>query len=106
MEESALDLNELFSVDKEGAYTILHFKKTVNKLMIYDPGLYHTAICKSDLCEIDKRDGKLYYRGVNVKEKIKEDFLDVAYEIIFGTTGKQKEQFKKAVQVHFQLLSE
>lgn len=101
-----IDLNEIFSVDIDGEYTVLHFKKAVNKLMIYDPGLYHTAVCKSELCKIDKGNGKLYYRGVSAEEKIGEDFLDVAYGIIFGETDDKKTRFKIAVQSYFQLLPE
>ena len=101
-----IDLNEIFSVDTDGEYTVLHFRKAVSKLMVYDPGLYHTAICKSRLSKIDKRDGKLYYRGTNVEEKLGQDFLDVAYEIIFGETDDKKERFKKAVFSYFQLFPE
>jgi citrate synthase len=101
-----IDFNEIFSVDTDGGYTILYFKKSVNKLMIYDRGLYHTAICKSRLSKIDKHDGKLYYRGINVEEKLGEDFLDVAYEIIFGEIHDKKERFKKAVFSYFQLFPE
>lgn len=86
---TSMDLNEIFSVNEEGEYTILHFKKTVDKLMIYDPGLYHTAICKSALCKIDKEDGKLYYRGKSVEELLELDFLDVAYLLIFGENNKK-----------------
>lgn len=101
-----IDLHEIFSVDTDGEYTLLHFKKPVNKLIIYDPGLYHTAICKSKLCKIDKRDGKLYYRGSNVEEKLDKDFLDIAYQIIFGEGEEKKLAFKEAVHRHFLLLPE
>lgn len=100
-----IDLNKMFSIDSEEGYTILHYKGTMNKLMIYDPGLYHTAICKSRLCKIDKRDGKLYYRGISVEEKLEGDFLDVAHEIIFGN-DKNKDRFKESVESYFQLLPE
>lgn len=101
-----IDLNEIFSVEKEGEYTVLHFKNAVNKLMIYDPGLYHTAHCKSALCKIDKEDGKLYYRGISVEKLLNEDFLDIAYFIIFGENEQRKGDFKKAVHNNFRLLDE
>ena len=100
-----IDLNQIFSVSKDGEYTILHYKKPVNKLIVYDPGLYHTAICKSKLCKIDKKDGKLYYRGISVEEKLERDFLDVAQEILFGTL-KHNNDFKKFIGIHFKLLPE
>lgn len=104
--DNLISVNDLFSAEMDGEYTILHFKKQADKLIIYDPGLYHTATCKSQLCEIDKADGKLYYRGVNVQEKIEEDFLDVAYEIIFGEVDEKKEGFLRSVDSSFQLFPE
>lgn len=101
-----LDLNELFNTYPDGAYTILEFKKPNNPIIIYDPGLYHTAICKSALCRIDKRDGKLYYRGVSAEKKVGQDYLDVAFEIIFNTTEDEKGRFKALVSKHFQLYEE
>src|SRR5207244_2938135 len=77
-----------------------------NNLIIYDPGLYHTAICKSALCRIDKEDGKLYYRGISAEEKINDDFLDAAFEIIFDTNEEDKKRFKEMVSQHFQLYDE
>jgi citrate synthase len=101
-----LDLNEIFSTRQDGKYVVLEFKKPNNNLVIYDPGLYHTAICKSALCRIDKEDGKLYYRGISAEEKIDEDFLDVAFEIIFNTNEEDKKRFKEMVCTHFQLYNE
>lgn len=100
------NVDELFSIDSEGEYILLHFKKPVNKVIIYDPGLYHTAICKSKLSRVDKQDGKLYYRGIPVEEKIRGDFLDVAGEIIFGNKSKKIPKFKESVQAYFRLLPE
>lgn len=102
----AVDLNEVFTIDSDAEYTILQFKNPAAKLMIYDPGLYHTAICKSSISTIDKQDGKLYYRGIGVEEKIKEDFVDVAFEIIFGEDNHAKTRFKEKIRTHFQLLPE
>lgn len=101
-----MDLNELFSVGKEGDYTLLQFKKPINKVIIYDPGLYHTAICKSYLSKVDTSDGKLYYRGELAENKIGEDFLDVAGQIIFGEAKEKKARYKEAVENHFELLPE
>lgn len=103
---ATLDLNDLFTARPDGKYTILEFKKPNNNIIIYDPGLYHTAICKSALCRIDKDDGKLYYRGVSAEEKIESDFLDVAFEIIFNTSERDKTRFKEMVSHHFKLYDE
>lgn len=100
-----IDLNDIFYTDRDGEHTILYYKQPNNKLIVYDPGLYHTAICKSSLCKIDKKDGKLYYRGISVEERLDNDFLDIAYEIVFVGT-KDKKKFKKEVESHFQLLPE
>jgi len=101
-----LDLNDVFSLQPDGNYVILEFKQPHNNLIIYDPGLYHTAICKSALCRIDKGDGKLYYRGVSAEEKIHEDFLDVAFEIIFNTTDEDRKRFRVSAETHFVLYDE
>lgn len=100
------DLKDIFSVDTEGEYSVLHFKNPVNKLMIYDPGLYHTAICKSALCKIDKQDGRLYYRGIAVEKLLDTDYLDTAYFIIFGENEDRKNDFIQAVKKGFCLLEE
>lgn len=102
-----IDLEEIFSVEKDGEDTILHFRNNPSNLIIYDPGLYHTAICKSSISKVDKRDGMLYYRGVKAIDKLCLDFLDVAYEVIFGNDdNKKRNQFKEAVHLHFKLLPE
>jgi formylmethanofuran dehydrogenase subunit E-like metal-binding protein len=87
-------LNEFFSVEMEGEYAVLNFKKSTSKLIIYDPGLYHTAVCKSSLSKIDKQTGKLYYRNNDVIEKLGFDYLDVAFEIIFGIDNPNVASFK------------
>lgn len=101
-----IDLSEYFTIETDGEYTILHFKKTANKLIIYDPGLYHTAVCKSEVCRIDPLDGKLYYRGISVEDRVEEDFLDVAYHIIFGPDNEKRSHFKNSVYCYFRLLPE
>ncbi len=103
---NSLDLNSVFNAKTDGKFVYLEFKKPNPNISIYDPGLYHTATCKSALCRIDKEDGKLYYRGVSAEEKISEDFLDVAFEIIFNQGEEEKKRFKKMVQSHFQLYDE
>ena len=103
---SQIDLNDIFTARQDGKHVILEFKSPNHHLIIYDPGLYHTAICKSALCRIDKEDGKLYYRGVSAEEKIYDDFLDAAFEIIFDTNEEDKKRFKELVSAHFQLYNE
>lgn len=106
--ENEIDFLEYFNVKKQDNQTILEFKKTFSNFIIYDPGLYHTAICKSAISKVDKNDGKLYYRGVAVEKKIQDDYLDVAFEIIFGshTDLESKERFKSLVFSFFQLYPE
>jgi citrate synthase len=101
---SQLDISELFHVETDGEFTVLSFKRQNEKVIIYDPGLYHTAICKSSLCAIDKQDGKLYYRGVRAEDKIQEGFLDAAGDILFGKDAEQKAKLKTAVAQHFRLI--
>ena len=100
------DFNAIFTTHTADKYTVLEFKKGNHNVIIYDPGLYHTAICKSALCRIDKTDGKLYYRGVSAEKKVTDDYLDVAFEIIFNTGDAEKKKFKSHVTSHFQLYDE
>lgn len=101
-----IDLHNFFTIEIDDEHTILKFKKGSEKLMIYDPGLAHTAICISDISKIDPCNGKLSYRGINVEDKIHEDYVDVAYEIIFGNLENKKLEFKEAVRNHFILFPE
>lgn len=101
-----IDLNEMFTIKESGVFTVLEYKNPKNKLVIYDPGLAHTATCKSEICKIDKSDGKLYYRGISAVERTKNDFLDVAFDIIFNGDQSERGQFKGFIQKHFKLLEE
>lgn len=104
--ETGTDLNEMFTITSAGVFTVLEYKDPKNKFVIYDPGLAHTATCKTELCSIDKVDGKLYYRGVSAVERSKDDFLDVAFDIIFHGTDEERSAFKGLVLEHFQLYEE
>lgn len=101
-----LDLDDFFDCHQDGPYMILEFKNRNSKLIIYDPGLHHTAHCKSDLCTIDKTTGKLYYRNIPVEEKLDNDYLDIAFDLIFAGSEKERDFFKQKVAEHLTLRSE
>jgi len=101
-----IDLNAVFSMREEGNFTVLEYKNPKDKFIVYDPGLAHTAICKSELCKIDKIDGMLSYRGVPAVDRLDDDFLDVAFAIIFNGNADECERFKGYVFEHFKLLDE
>ncbi|KYQ88890.1 citrate synthase [Tieghemostelium lacteum] len=53
--------------------------------MLYDPGYYNTAVCKSEITYIDGDRGILEYRGYPIEELAeKSSFLEVAYLLIYG----------------------
>lgn len=104
--ETQIDLNEFFNVKSEGKFHILTYKNPNNPCIVYDPGLFHTATCQTALCEIDKSDGQLYYRGINALDKLNDDFLDVAFDIIFSTSELHRNHFKQSVKKHFRLSEE
>ncbi|EGG23696.1 citrate synthase [Cavenderia fasciculata] len=53
--------------------------------MIYDPGYYNTAVCKSNICYIDGEKGVLEYRGYAIEDLANNSsFLEVAYLLIYG----------------------
>lgn len=99
------DLTEFFSVKWDGKYVTLEFKKAATNVVVYDPGLAHTAICKSNLIKINKNNGTLYYRDIPLQELLEEDFIDIASRIIFESNEK-KLRFKIAVHTYFQLIPE
>ena len=54
-------------------------------LFSYDPGLHHTAICRSRICDVDGERGALYYRGHSVADLAANgNFLETAYLIVKG----------------------
>ncbi|KAM9964550.1 hypothetical protein ACTFIW_004320 [Dictyostelium discoideum] len=53
--------------------------------MIYDPGYYNTAVCKSQITYIDGDRGILEYRGYPIEQLAeKSSFLEVSYLLIYG----------------------
>eukprot|EP01133_Synstelium_polycarpum_P019214 gene19214-23021_t len=53
--------------------------------MIYDPGYYNTAVCKSQITYIDGEKGILEYRGYDIEDLASNSsFLEVAYLLIYG----------------------
>ncbi|KAF2075018.1 hypothetical protein CYY_003670 [Polysphondylium violaceum] len=53
--------------------------------MIYDPGYYNTAVCKSQITYIDGDRGILEYRGYPIEHLAENSsFLEVAYLLIYG----------------------
>ncbi|EFA78935.1 citrate synthase [Heterostelium album PN500] len=54
--------------------------------MIYDPGYYNTAVCKSQITYIDGDQGILEYRGYSIEDlAANSSFVEVAYLLIFGS---------------------
>lgn len=106
--DEQIDFLEIFNIKQQDGQTVLEFKKILSNFVIFDPGLYHTAICKSTISKVDKKDGRLSYRGTPVEEKIYADYLDVAFEIIFGIHCDlaQKKYFKNSVFNFFKLYPE
>lgn len=68
-------------------------------VVIYDPGLKHTAVCRSAITKIDGESGALFYRGYPIEMLAKSmDFLDVAYllcESVLPTMMESSEWSKK-----------
>ncbi|GAM19919.1 hypothetical protein SAMD00019534_030940, partial [Acytostelium subglobosum LB1] len=54
--------------------------------MIYDPGYYNVAVCKSHITYIDGDKGILEYRGYSIDDLANNStFLEVAYLLIYGS---------------------
>lgn len=105
LQKNVLDIFDVIDADD---CTFLRFKSLSKRLIIYDPGFYHTANCWSKISKIDINDGKLYYRGVAVEEKSSINFLDIAYDLIFGADKSidRKSDFKTYAKKYFNLYCE
>ncbi len=54
-------------------------------LVIYDPGLAHTAICSSSITNIELEAGMLEHRGYSIEELVaRSTYLEVAYLLVYG----------------------
>eukprot|EP01132_Coremiostelium_polycephalum_P001993 gene1993-2454_t len=54
--------------------------------MLYDPGYYNTAVCKSQITYIDGERGILEYRGYDIEDLAQNSsFLEVSYLLIYGS---------------------
>jgi citrate synthase len=90
---NSLNLNDIFDIQSSYEGTVIKLKKPLKNFIIYDPGLYHTSICKSSISRIDSKDGSLYYRGINALNRIEDNFADVAFDLIFDEEGKERKDF-------------
>ena len=72
----------------------------------YKPGLEGIPATKSSICEIDGTQGKLLYRGYDIKELAqKSSFLETAFLLIWGElpTANELKNFEEEVQMHRRL---
>lgn len=66
-------------------------------LVIYDPGLAHTAICASSITNIALEPGQLEHRGYRIEDLVANStYLEVAYLLLHGElpTSEQFEHFR------------
>lgn len=61
-------------------------------LTIYDPGLVHTATCRSAITYVDGLAGQLLYRGYAIDQLVdRSSFLEVAYMLLHGELPRRAE---------------
>jgi citrate synthase len=103
-------LSEVFnlSTDSDGNRDVLAFKERKNKIILFDPGLYNVALNKSNISKVNQTNGKLSYRNIFIENLVNEDFLDVAYLLMFAepTDANHLISFKNSVHAHFKLYLE
>jgi citrate synthase len=71
-------------------------------LVIYDPGLAHTAICSSSITNIQLEPGLLEHRGYRIEELVENStYLEVTYLLLNGElpTADQFAHFQKALSM-------
>src|ERR1700722_13087195 len=69
-------------------------------LVIYDPGLAHTAMCSSSITNIQLEPGLLEHRGYRIEDLVeKSTYLEVTYLLLNGElpTAEQFAQFNKGL---------
>ena len=69
-------------------------------LVLYDPGLAHTAICSSSITNIQLEPGLLEHRGYRIEDLVeKSTYLEVTYLLLNGElpTAEQFAQFNEAL---------
>ena len=72
----------------------------------FKPGLEGIPVTKSSICDIDGKQGKLLYRGYDIKELAqKSSFLETAFLLIWGElpTANELRNFEAEVQMHRRL---
>ena len=72
-------------------------------LKVYDPGLTNTAVCRSNITNIDGERGILEYRGYPIDELAqRSNFLETAYLLIYGDlpTQSQMEEWQHNITYH------
>lgn len=70
---------------------------------LYDPRLLNTAIALSDITWIDTRQGRLFYRGYNIKDLIEHStFVETSYLLIHGKLPNREElrEFSLSLSKH------
>jgi citrate synthase len=98
-----LDFEKIFEVIKKENFILLKFKHLDKRLIIYDPGFYHTAHCWSRISKIDINNGKLYYRGISVDSLTESTFLSVAHNLIYPNCTEERESFYNYIKNHFKI---
>ena len=69
-------------------------------LVIYDPGLAHTALCTSAITNIELQHGLLEHRGYRIEELAEQStYQEVAYLLLYGElpTEAQLSEFRSAL---------
>ncbi|MAP25023.1 MAG: citrate (Si)-synthase [Rickettsiales bacterium] len=72
-------------------------------MFTYDPGFLSTASCESAITFIDGDEGKLLYRGYDVKELARNcRFMEVAYLLLFGDlpNNSKSQDFSNEIKSH------
>jgi len=70
---------------EDGAVRSSEFRRTAGGLMLYDPGLSSTAVCRSAITYIDGVGGILQHRGYRIEALCeRSNFLELAYLLIKG----------------------
>jgi len=80
-----LSLSDYFDIDHDQDLTILKPLRKIKNICILDEGLFQTAICRSQISQIDSERLNLQYRGRAITDLAEHwGVLDVAYLLLTG----------------------
>jgi len=100
-------ISDIFNCKKNYEHTVLELKDPKENILIFDKGLFNTAICESEISRIEGAHGRLYYRGIPIENWVENHiFEEVASILIFGNKNILVDTFQQKISKFWSLSQE